>query len=191
VLTLTGGESGGEVAQRASESRNAAEFMAVRLFQADLTDTSVSEGGATIGAIKSVIDEIQPHTIYTHTIHDVHQDHRNVHRATLVAARGVPRVYCYQAPSTTVEFRPARFTPIDDFVERKLAAIRAYESQVKVRRYLEADFLRATARYWSRFCVARYAEPLEVVRESDPHEDSAQPVFQAQIRCSQRTARVE
>jgi LmbE family N-acetylglucosaminyl deacetylase/CheY-like chemotaxis protein len=167
VLTLTGGENGGSVAERAAESRNAADLMSARLFHTDLADTSVSEGGSTINAIKAVIDEIHPRTIYTHTINDVHQDHRNVHRATLVAARNVPRTYCYQAPSTTVDFRPARFLAIDDFIDGKLAAIRAYSSQVKLRRYLEEDLLRATARYWSRFCQARYAEPLEVAREGD------------------------
>ena len=35
-----------------------------------------------------VIEEIRPTTVYTHTIRDVHQDHRNAHNATLVAARG-------------------------------------------------------------------------------------------------------
>jgi LmbE family N-acetylglucosaminyl deacetylase len=147
VLTLTGGESGGDAEERAAESRAAAGLMSVRLFLTDLQDTSISEGGATIGAIKSAIDEIGAETIYTHTIHDVHQDHRNVHRATLVAARQVPRIYCYQSPSTSVDFRPARFTPIDDLIEGKLRAIRAYESQVKLRRYLEEDLLWATARY--------------------------------------------
>ena len=36
---------------------------------------------------------------------------------------GVPRVYCYQAPSTTVDFRPTRFVGIDDVMDRKLEAI--------------------------------------------------------------------
>jgi hypothetical protein len=51
--------------------------------------------------------------------------------------------------------------------------IHAYGSQVKVRRYLEEDLLRATARYWSRFSQARYVEPLEVVRESDVRQPAA------------------
>ena len=88
-------------------------------------------------------------------------------RATLVAAREIPRIYCYQAPSSTVDFHPTRFVPIDDFLAGKLEAIAAYRSQVAVRRYLDEDLLRATARYWSRFGSSRYVEPLEVVRESE------------------------
>jgi LmbE family N-acetylglucosaminyl deacetylase len=167
VLTLTGGEAGGTASERADESRRAAQLMSARLVHADLTDRSVSDDRRTIDTIKAVIDEIEPDVVYTHTPRDVHQDHRSVHHASLVAARGVPGVYCYEAPSTTVEFRPTRFVAIDDFLERKLEVIRVFASQVRLRRYLEEDFLRATARYWSRYTRSRYVEPLEVVRESE------------------------
>jgi LmbE family N-acetylglucosaminyl deacetylase len=167
VLTVTGGEQGGEIMARARESQRAAEILGIRLFHTDLVDTSVSDGGETIATIKRVIDEVAPTTVYTHTARDLHQDHRNVHHATLVAARGIPRVYCYQAPSTTVEFCPTRFVTIDGFLDRKLEAIQAYTSQVAVRDYLDPELLRATARYWGRFSRSRYVEPLEVVRESD------------------------
>jgi LmbE family N-acetylglucosaminyl deacetylase/CheY-like chemotaxis protein len=173
ILTLTGGEAGGVAADRTAESRRAAELMGARLVQAGLADTSVSEGQSTIHEIKRVLDQTGATTVYTHTTRDVHQDHRNVHQATLVAARRVPRIYCYQSPSTTVDFQPTRFVAIDEYLERKLEVIHAYGSQVKVRRYLEEDLLRATARYWSRFSQARYVEPLEVVRESDVRQPAA------------------
>ena len=90
-----------------------------------------------------------------------------MHNATLVAARGLPRVYCYQAPSTTVDFRPTRFVAIDEFVDRKIEAIAAFGSQTAIRAYLDEELLRATARYWARFAQSRYVEPLEVVREAE------------------------
>lgn len=167
LLTLTGGEQGGDTAERAAESQRAADLIGATLYHRDLEDTSVSDGGLTIGTIKEVIDEIAPSTVYTHTSRDVHQDHRNVHSATLVAARGVPRIYCYQAPSTTVEFKPTKFIAIDEYIDEKLEAIDAFSSQATTRAYLEPDLLRATARYWSRFSGSTYVEPLEVIRESD------------------------
>jgi LmbE family N-acetylglucosaminyl deacetylase len=167
VLTLTGGEAGGAAADRAEESRKAADLMGARLVHTALADTSVSEGGATIGTILEVVEDIQPTIVYTHTVRDVHQDHRNAHSATLVAARGVQRVFCYQAPSSTVDFKPTRFISIDEFLDRKIEVIRAYTSQVDIRAYLDEELLRATARYWARFAQARYVEPLEVVRDSD------------------------
>ena len=167
VLTLTGGEQGGVQSRRAEESKRAAELLGARLFHKELVDTSLTDGGDTISAIKEVIDETAATMVYTHTPRDVHQDHRNTHHASLVAARGVPRIYCYQSPSTTVEFRPTRFVGIDDVLDQKLEVIRAYVSQVEVRHYLDEELLRATARYWSRWSRSRFAEPLEVIRESD------------------------
>ena len=167
ILTLTGGEAGGSAEDRAAESEHAAELMSARLVHADLEDTSVSESGRTIATIRAVIEEIRPGTVYTHTARDVHQDHRNAYNATLVAARGIGRVFCYEAPSSTVEFHPTRFVAIDEYLERKIEVIQAYTSQVKVRHYLDEELLRSTARYWGRFAQARYVEPLEVVRDSD------------------------
>jgi len=167
VLTLTGGEHGGDAAERAAESRYAAEILGAKLFHESLQDTEVGDRGETIGAIKKVIDETGATTIYTHTSKDVHQDHRNVHNATLVAARGLPRVYCYQAPSTTVDFRPTRFVGIDEVIDRKIEAIGAFASQTAIRSYLDEELLRATARYWARYAQSRYVEPLEVVREAE------------------------
>jgi two-component system, NtrC family, response regulator HydG len=166
ILTLSRGARGGVEDTRAGESQLAAKVIGATLFHEDLRDTSISEGDPTIGVISRIVAEVRPTVIYTHSLHDVHQDHRNTHRAALVAVRGVGRVYCFQSPSATVDFRPSRFVPIDDQLEGKLAAIHAFASQVEIRAYLEPDLISANARYWSRYCETRFAEPFEVVRES-------------------------
>jgi two-component system, NtrC family, response regulator HydG len=166
ILTLSRGARGGVEDTRASESQQAAKVIGATLFHENLRDTSISEGDPTIGVISRIVAEVRPTVIYTHSLHDVHQDHRNTHRAALVAVRGVGRVYCFQSPSATVDFRPSRFVPIDDQLDGKLAAIHAFASQVEIRAYLEPGLISATARYWSRYSGARYAEPFEVVRES-------------------------
>src|SRR5579859_4498199 len=173
VLVLTGGDTAGIPAERAREATRAAELMGVRLFHVNLADSSVSEGGATIGEITRVIEEVSPDTIYTHSAQDLNQDHRNVHHASIVAARRVPRVFCYQTASSTVEFRPSRFISVDEFMDRKLAVIRSYTSQVKQRRYLDAELLRATSRYWSRHGHSRFVEPFEVARDAEGEAKAA------------------
>jgi hypothetical protein len=75
-------------------------------------------------------------------------------------------VYCFQSPSATVDFRPTRFVAIDEQLDRKLQAIDAFASQVEIRAYLEPDLIESTARYWSRYCDGRFAEPFEVIRET-------------------------
>jgi LmbE family N-acetylglucosaminyl deacetylase len=166
ILTLSRGARGGTGHTRADESRRAAEIIGATLYHEDLTDTCIAEGDPTIGVISRVVESVRPTVIYTHSPHDVHQDHRNAHRAALVAVRQVGRVYCFQSPSATVDFRPTRFVAIDGQLDRKLMAIDAFATQVEIRAYLESDLIASTARYWSRYCEGRYAEPFEVIREA-------------------------
>jgi len=165
ILTMCRGARGGAEHTRAGESEAAARILGARLYLEDLADTRISEGDPTIGIISRVIGEVRPTVIYTHSIHDVHQDHRNTHRAAMVAAREVGRVYCFQSPSATVDFRPTRFVSIDSHLDVKIRAIDAFSSQIAVRAYLEPDLISATARYWSRFAEGRYAEAFEVIRD--------------------------
>ena len=166
IVTLTGGEAGGQPDVRHQESIRAAQAIGAELRMFDLPDRSLTSGPDTISAIESVLEEFQPSVIYTHTSHDGHQDHRAVHAATMVAARGVPNVYCYQAPSTTVDFKPSLFVDIEDQMESKLEVIGLFASQSSIRPYLQPDHLRATASYWGRFTDYRIVEPLEVIRRS-------------------------
>ena len=166
ILTLSRGARGGTESTRASESAMAARVLGATLYHDDLQDTNISESDPTISVISRVVESVQPTVIYTHSFHDVHQDHRNTYRAAMVAVRDIGRVYCFQSPSATVDFRPTRFVNIDEHLERKLMAIDAFASQVEVRAYLEPDLIQSTARYWSRFGGGRYAEAFEVVRES-------------------------
>jgi LmbE family N-acetylglucosaminyl deacetylase/CheY-like chemotaxis protein len=186
VLVLTGGDVSGMPAERAREASRAAELMSVRLFHANVAEASVALGSATINEITRVIDEVNPDTVYTHSEHDFNQDHRNTHQATQAAARNVPRLFCYQSSSSTVDFHPSRFVPVDEFMDRKLAVIRSYTSQVRQRRYLDAELLLATGRYWSRYGQSRFVEPLEVVRESvsegdEDRTDEARVNFEAAL----------
>lgn len=164
ILTLTGGEQGGDAKRRARESKTAAGVIGATLIHRNLPDTSLSEAGATIEAIQAAIDEVRPTVVYTHSLHDNHQDHRACHRATVVAGRQVPEIHCYQAPSTSVDFAPRRFIDISGVIDGKIAAIRAFASQWTTREYLEEELIRSTARYWGRFGGGTYAEPLETIR---------------------------
>jgi len=165
IATMSRGARGGEAVRRANEAADAAQILGARLYLEDLEDTRIPEGDPTVGLLEQVIKEARPTIVYTHTLSDLHQDHRNVHRATMVAARRVPNVYCYESPSATVDFRPVRFVSVDEQVDGKVKVIGAYASQVEIRPYLQEDLVRATARYWGRFGATRFSEPLEVIRD--------------------------
>lgn len=165
ILTLTRGESGGLAVERETEAHRAAKILGAKLILGGLPDTRVPMNGPTVALIEEAVQRIAPTIVYTHSSHDVHQDHRSAHQASLVACRSVPQLYSYQSPSATVDFAPRRFVPVDQAIDRKLAAIAAYRTQVTKCSYLAEDFLLATTRYWGRFIQAEHAEPLEIVRE--------------------------
>jgi len=165
ILTLSRGAVGGDMGQRAREAQEAADILGARLFLRDLEDTHIQEGNPTIAMIEEVVAEIGPTVVYTHSIHDLHQDHRSVHRAAMVACRKVRRVYCYQSPSATIDYRPTYFIAVDDYLGRKLKVIDTFGSQASIRDYMEPELITATARYWARYATGTFAEPFETVRD--------------------------
>jgi LmbE family N-acetylglucosaminyl deacetylase len=167
ILTLSRGAAGGDVNQRTIEAQRAAKLLGGTLQIASLPDTRIDGGVETIDIIQAAVRDLRPTHVYTHCSEDTHQGHRAVHTASLVAARGVPNVYCYQSPSSTVEFRPNRFVDITDFIKLKLQAIDAYRSQTERMDALAHDVILSTARYWGRYASYVLAEPLRIIRQRD------------------------
>jgi LmbE family N-acetylglucosaminyl deacetylase len=182
ILTQSRGAAGGDVNIRAVEAHNAAALVSARLEMASLRDTYITDGAETISIIEAAIRELQATHVYTHSLEDTHQDHRAVHTASLVAARGVPNVYCYQTPSSTVEFKPHRFVDITHHIEKKIDLIGAYKSQVDRLESIQPDVIVSTARYWGRFAGYVLAEPLRIVRQRDggPALDASEKHAQSQ-----------
>jgi len=71
--------------------------------------------------------------IYTHWIHDVHQDHSAISHATLTAGRHVPRILMYRSNwyATYAPFRGNFFVDITPYIETKIRAIKAHETEYK------------------------------------------------------------
>ncbi|AWB88716.1 response regulator [Salinibacterium hongtaonis] len=166
ILTLSRGGKGGQVSERQTEAFVSAEMLGARLHLEDLPDSEIAENEPTLSLIAKVVAEIRPTIVYVHSDHDMHQDHRAVHKAALLATRAVRSVSCYQSPSSTVDFRPNRFVAIDEFLDKKIQLVQAHKSQVAVSRAHTSDALLAAARYWSRFGDGEACEPLEIVRDS-------------------------
>lgn len=167
ILVLSCGSAGGDPAVRTEEGRRSADLMGATIKLCDLPDTLIPENGETIAAIHEALSTFCPTHIYTHSLHDTHQDHRNVYHATIAAARGTPNIYCYQSPSSTVDFRPNRFVDISNHIEQKLAIIAFHESQTARRANLNPELIVATARFWGRYAGYCLSEPMEIVRQVD------------------------
>jgi len=94
-------------------------------------------------ALSKIFNEVQPNILYLPHPGDLHQDHKAVYRASLVAARPqgnytVEEIYCYEtlsetewAPYQEKAFIPNVFNDVSDFFEQKIEAMRFFESQIK------------------------------------------------------------
>ncbi len=163
ILTMSNGEQIGKSANQTDEVTNVAKKLRSRLIIGNFQNLAITKNPETVNLIKKAIDSFNPTVIYTHSANEAHQDHRNVHLATLAAAKSVPALYCYQSPTATVDFHPGLFIDISEFIGEKVKLVSLYKSKVN-RDYLQEDVIRSTARYWGRFCNLKEIEPLEVIR---------------------------
>jgi CheY-like chemotaxis protein/LmbE family N-acetylglucosaminyl deacetylase len=166
ILTLSRHAGDDTANAAAGPSEMAALALGASLFLADLPDSGIGAGAPAVSAIDRVVQAVRPGVIYTHSPHDLQQDHRDAYQATMTACREAGRVYCFQSPSASVDFRPARFAAIDEQLDRKLLAVNAFAARKQIRAWLEHELVESAARYWSRFAGGHCAEAFEAVREN-------------------------
>jgi len=86
--------------------------------------------------------------------------------AAEISAPKSSSLLCYQAATTTLDFRPTLFEDISDFLDQKMAALSHFLMQVQGRPHLDPDLARAAARYWGRFLGYGEVEPFEVTHHT-------------------------
>ena len=95
-------------------------------------------------ALEKLIAEYKPEVVFAHHAGDVNIDHRRVHEAVVTACRPqrghpVKTLLCFEVPSSTEwqlpgsapVFAPNWFVDISDTLERKLAALDAYATELR------------------------------------------------------------
>src|SRR5436309_1406178 len=131
-----------------------------------------------IQALERQIQEFQPHVIYTHWWGDVNADHARVAEAVDVAARpysapGVKSIYAFETPSSTEwtasargrVFAPNVFVDISEELDRKLDAMRCYESELRPPPHPRSlRSLQQRAAYWGSVANMPAAEALTLLR---------------------------
>ncbi|WP_263820701.1 PIG-L deacetylase family protein [Salinibacter sp.] len=134
-----------------------------------------------VKTIESLIDEIEPETVYTQHGGDLNIDHNIVYRATLTATRPmadcpVQRVYAYEVASSTEwafqefspPFRPNTFVDVESTLEKKVKAMQMYDSEARPYPHPRSPkSLRAIAQNWGRTAGLQAAEAFELVRSVD------------------------
>ena len=128
--------------------------------------------------IEELIEKLQPEIIFTHSGGDLNVDHVVLHRATLTATRPmaghpVKQLYSYEVPSSTEwsfgqfepVFRPGLFVDIAETLERKVAGMALYESEVRTFPHPRSgEALRMIAKRWGSVVGLPAAEAFELIR---------------------------
>jgi N-acetylglucosamine malate deacetylase 1 len=130
-----------------------------------------------VQSLEKVILKVKPETVYTHHFGDLNIDHRITHQAVMTACRPLPgcsikEILTFEVISSTewqtpnlAPFVPNTYIDIGKFFEQKLAAIEAYEHEMRTAphsrslRHVEVlashHGLSVGMEYAESFCVVR------------------------------------
>ena len=132
-----------------------------------------------VQTIESEIDAHNPDIVYTHHYGDLNIDHELTCRATVTATRPltdsqVDRVLAYETlsasewsvPNSQNAFQPTSFIDISSYIDTKLNALSAYESELRDSPHPRTiESVRKNAVLWGAKSGVEAAEPFEVLRE--------------------------
>ena len=117
-----------------------------------------------VAVIEQMIAQHNPDIIFTHSRHDLHQDHQVVHECTLRATRAVRTDDSgLRKPLTTQEFIPVYFVDACGYVDIKMEAIETHWDQHK-KPYMEPELIRSKLAVRGNQAKVKYAEGFEVIR---------------------------
>jgi LmbE family N-acetylglucosaminyl deacetylase len=118
-----------------------------------------------VARFDTLVGDLQPDLVVTHSEHDLHFDHGLVNHATVSALRRMPcDLLAYlSSPEMNAQTRGIGqcFADISDTIDQKIAAISCHGSQL---RHLDAESGRDLARAMGRISGFPYAEVFEVLR---------------------------
>lgn len=164
-LIITGGECGGNSSSRRREAMKGAEFLGINKVEImNFPDTRLDDFVLEISQqIEIVVNELKPDIVFTHSIHDLHQDHRAVHYATLRACRNLSTILCYESPSITQYFQPNVFINIEQYLDIKIESIQEHKDQNK-KRYVQPEQVYGKAIFRGSQAKLEEAEGFEAIR---------------------------
>ncbi|MFP3947542.1 MAG: response regulator [Gemmatimonadota bacterium] len=164
IVVMSAGGEEEYVDLRKGEATESAEILGAELVLADPFLGAIPAVEDMIEWLGEVVGDVQPDTLYTPSLHDVRNSRIRAHQAGLVNSSAILNHYCYQAATTTLEFRPSLFIDVAEYMDRKLESLRAFRGEPEFRPHLQPEIARASATYWGRFLGYGLCEPLEVVR---------------------------
>ena len=156
--------------RRIREAHAAARIMGIKeVFVLPLKVKDLGYNRATIGAIDSIVKELDPHSVFTHWTEDSHQDHVNITRCVISATRKNDfNVYMYEQTIpggiTPAAFRAQYLIDVSKFIDQKMDSIRAHTTQTTRNGDWWIEGIRGRAMYRGYQIRTKYAEAFEIIK---------------------------
>jgi LmbE family N-acetylglucosaminyl deacetylase len=146
MYTLTHGEASGDPDQRISELQHSANIIGAKSLWIDnFEDTRLSVCSDLINHIEHFIKKSEADIVITHSLRDIHHDHRAIAASTIEAGRFLPNILSYEIPLTK-DFQPQIYYDISDVINEKLKLIELFWSQ-QSKLYLKSHAIKGLAEY--------------------------------------------
>ncbi len=165
ALYLTKGEKSGSKEARMKESQDALGVLGVNeVFFEDYPDTQIPDSHEVIECLEKYAVKFKPQVVLTHTVNDIHQDHRCVGWLSMTAFRDIPKILSFETPRVRpAAFIPNYFVDISGSVEKKWKALQCHVSQHD-KRYLTYESMINLSSFRGSQVGVKAAEAFEIVK---------------------------
>ena len=146
MYTLTQGGAAGNPEERTLELNQSSKIIGAKAsWIGNFEDTKLAVSSELINQIEFFINKSEADIVITHSLSDIHHDHKAVAASTIEAGRFVPNIMSYEIPLTK-DFKPQIYYDITDVVDEKVELIKLFWSQ-QSKLYLKADAIKGLAQY--------------------------------------------
>jgi LmbE family N-acetylglucosaminyl deacetylase len=164
AVFLTKGEKSGKGDIRKSESINSLHVLGVdEVFFGDFSDTKIPDSFEVIDYLEQFERKYKPDIVFTHSTHEIHQDHRIVGWLSQSAFRNANKLLAYESPRVTSSFTPTYYIDISSCIDTKWKALQCHMSQ-KNKRYVTYESIIHLASFRGNQVGVVDAEAFEVLK---------------------------
>tara|TARA_Y100000031_G_scaffold151891_1_gene193997 strand:+ start:756 stop:1406 length:651 start_codon:yes stop_codon:yes gene_type:complete len=150
-----------------NEGKKAMEILGVKnLIMLNFEIFKIEDNDELVVEILKIVEKENIDLVYTTWHGDVHRDHRNLSKATIMATRHVPNVlmYCINWYESFESFKPRIFSDITTVFDQKKQAVNAHKSEVKRVNNTWIKFIDAVSSYYGLKSGVERAEGFEVIK---------------------------
>ena len=166
VVVISYGTDGTGAENRSVAAERACKIMGAQLHLPSDDTPELPDSDTVLIRVKDAVHDLNPDLVFSPSFHDVRESRRQVYTASEISTTESSGLLCYQAATTTLDFRPTLFEDVSDFLDQKMASLTYYQHLAEGRPHLHPSLARATAQYWGRFLGYADVEPFEVIRQN-------------------------